>query len=58
MCAPLVSVLGLVPCNIFVGAMDSGIECSLNQFANNTKLCGTVNTERDAILKDLDRLER
>ncbi|KAF4790614.1 hypothetical protein TURU_138719 [Turdus rufiventris] len=55
---PASVVLGLVPCNIFVGAMDSGIECSLNQFANNTKLCGTVNTERDAILKDLDRLER
>ncbi|GAB0175606.1 hypothetical protein GRJ2_000025800 [Grus japonensis] len=40
--------------------MDSGIECILSKFANNTELCGTVNTleGRDAILRDLDRLER
>ena len=28
--------------NIYVGAMDSGIECTLSKFANNTKLCGVV----------------
>ncbi|PKU46640.1 rna-directed dna polymerase from mobile element jockey-like [Limosa lapponica baueri] len=40
--------------------MDSGIECTLNKFANNTKLGGMVNTleGRDAIQRDLDRLER
>ncbi|GAB0202846.1 cAMP-dependent protein kinase inhibitor alpha [Grus japonensis] len=40
--------------------MDSGIECTLSQFANDTKLCGAVNMleGRDAIQKDLDRLER
>jgi len=27
---------------IFVGDMDSGIECTLSEFANNTKLCGAV----------------
>ncbi|PKU49312.1 rna-directed dna polymerase from mobile element jockey-like [Limosa lapponica baueri] len=57
---PRVSVLGQVLFNIFVGDMDSGIECTLSTFADNTKLCGAVNTleGRDAIQKDLNRLER
>ncbi|GAB0179429.1 hypothetical protein GRJ2_000408200 [Grus japonensis] len=40
--------------------MDSGIECTLRKFSNDTKLCGAVNTleGRDAIQSDLDRLER
>ena len=46
--------------NIFVGNMNSGIECTLSKFSDDTKLSGVVRMleGRDAIQRDLDRLQR
>ncbi|PKU44465.1 hypothetical protein llap_5232 [Limosa lapponica baueri] len=35
--------MSIVLFNIFVSNMDSGIECTLSKFVEDTKLCGVVN---------------
>ncbi|GAB0190318.1 mitochondrial enolase superfamily member 1 [Grus japonensis] len=58
--APQVSILGPKLFNVFINDLGDGVECTLNSFADDTKLGGVADTLEScaAIQRYLDRMEK
>lgn len=52
--------MGLILFKIFINDIGSGMECTLNKYANYTKLSGAddIKEDMDAIRRDLDMLKK
>ena len=53
------SVLRQVLFNTFINDINSGFECTLSKFVDDSKLCGAVNMPEgwDVIQRNLDKLD-